>query len=271
MDRRPTTARDATLRKWLIHSPDGVHRGPVTTVDLARAVRSGVLPPAAVVSPADGPRDWRPASAVREIQMALADLAMPETHEDEAVLRTMVASPADLAAVEEAPDSMAALRPFGRGSMPATEEVASEDDVEAAPDSEPRTLIAPSPFEDVDGGGPDEIETRMQNVVAANPQPIVVVPAQVPVPAARPAAGRPAGQVAVGAPVGPEFGFAATVKAPVVVERPYGPPGQTTSAGLAQAKANKSKHRLFMVVAFAGGLLGGLVILGLVYAIVGRQ
>jgi len=243
----------------------------VSTVDLARAVRAGIVPPAAVVSPADGPRDWRPVSAAREVQMAMADLAMPESHADDAALRTLIASPAEVAALDEPPDSMAAIRPFGRASVPAADEVANESDVEEAPDSEPRTLIAPSPFEDADGGSPDEIETKMQPVAPANPQPIVVVPAQVPVPMPRPAAGRPAAGGPGGAPMAPEFAFAPTVKAPVVVDRQYPAPSQTTSAGLAQAKANQSKHRLFLTVAFLGGLVGGLVILGVVYALVGRQ
>lgn len=234
-------------RRWLIHHEDGSQYGPATTFELARAVRSGLVSPRERVSPMDSPRDVRPIGAFREIERAVAELSVPETDEGEEALRTLIAHPADLA-------------------LPAHEE--------ATPDSEPSTLIAPSPFEDAEsvgvhgGGGRRELE------VPTAPEPLFVVPAgNSPfTPPPRPAAGR---RPSMPDDMPRDPALAATMLAPVPLPPAAGavvsPRRESrTRAGVRVRSEMAARHRLYLFVAFAFGLAGGLIVLTIVYIAIGR-
>ena len=83
------------MANWLIHSDDGVPRGPASAADLARAIRSGILDARQRVARAAAPNDFRPANTFPELATLLAGAgAGADGPEDEAALRTLIASPA---------------------------------------------------------------------------------------------------------------------------------------------------------------------------------
>lgn len=260
------------MRQWLIHSSDGTPRGPASTTDIARAVHAGILDRLHHVAPTGSPEEWKPVASIREIDRAITELGFPENDEGDAALRTLIASPAELATLEAelageaVPDSMEGVRrleptahaaPRARAAAAAAQRapLAPLDD---NPDSEPRTLVVRSPF--------DEVGAR------AELAPVYVV---------MPKAGTPTGQrsalatdaESVAAAERREVEEAATVVATaprIVPPRPSR--AEITASGLAagsRATMASSRRRTYIALAFAFGLVGGLTMVLLAYAFVG--
>ncbi len=236
--------------EWLIHSNDGAHRGPVSSVDLARALRAGMLLPDQLVTRAhEARRDWKALSGVHEIQVALADLgdAAPV---DDPLLRTRVATPAAINALEG--DSGPTSRDEMRRIAPPPRRDAPGSGPDAAPASAPpsdqidRTLVAPSPFDDEPYD--DDVPTTVDSQ--------------------RPPS--PAAPVARKRPSIPDW-----VPEPAIREMPIapGPPprAEGTTAGVARAVAPPPgpRHRVYVALAFAGGLVGGLLVIVIALMIFG--
>jgi hypothetical protein len=251
------------VKQWLLHSADGVPRGPVGTVDIARAVHAGILGRNHHVAPTSAPWDWRPIASIAAIERAIDELAFPENDAGDEALRTLIASPAELASLapepqpDAAPDSMDDVRRLAptAHAAPRARAGASAPPSDDGPDSEPRTLIAPSPFDDAPAF-----------TVPTEPEPVYVVMPQTP--PARPAAGASASASRASA----VFGEAPTVLAtpePRIREKASAPSGESSGTNPGVAKMATSRRRVYMALAFMGGLVGGFAMLLVVYALVG--
>lgn len=258
------------MRQWLIHSSDGTPRGPASTTDIARAVHAGILDRLHHVAPTGSPEEWKPVASIREIERAIAELSFPENDEDDAALRTLIANPAELAmleaelAREAEPDSMESVRrleptahaaPRARAAAAQTEPSAPLE--HENPNSEPRTLVVRSPV--------------AENSERAEPEPVYVVLPTIAVRAAT-----------VRAPLATDSKSAAAERREVeeartvvatdphiLAARPSR--GEITASGLAAAPTatmTSARRRVYIALAFAGGLVGGLTMVLLAYALV---
>ncbi|MBK6693731.1 MAG: hypothetical protein IPG50_16205 [Myxococcales bacterium] len=261
------------MANWLIHSDDGVPRGPASAADLARAIRSGILDARQRVARAAAPNDFRPANTFPELATLLAGGgAGADGPEDEAALRTLIASPAEIKALDQAaaagPASVDEMRSFGRrppAAAPPSEPPHPADEEEGGE----RTLITASPFEE------GELPEMGSPVHDSFPPPARDLPA------ARPAAGRRPSLPDHGLP---GQGLAGPGPSPATSRRPSmpdygaGPAPAIHEAQAAPGRSNtriiqpgpaQSRHRAFLALSFTGGLFFGLIVLGIIYAVSG--